>query len=295
MKNNFLILKIIIVMIAFSANSLLCRVALKDAHIDSLTFSMIRIVSGAVALLPLLLRRHHHIQFKKIHVISGISLTVYIVAFSLAYEQIDAGIGALILFGVVQLTMIIYGLCKGETLSRIKLTGLLFAFGGLVYLLVPSSVSTIHLPPLNVIFMALSGFAWAVYSLAGNSKGSTPVNTAYNFLLAVPAGAVILLIVSLLMPGDYHADMRGIILAVLSGAVASAGSYYLWYSVLPYIESITASTVQLSVPCLSILLAVVFIGEILTAQIIIATTLVLTGIFIVIKDRKKKVRTKTER
>lgn len=122
-------------------------------------------------------------------------------AFSLAYEQIDAGIGALILFGVVQLTMIIYGLCKGETLSRIKLTGLLFAFGGLVYLLVPSSVSTIHLPLLNVIFMALSGFAWAVYSLAGNSKGSTPVNTAYNFLLAVPAGAAILLIVSLLMPG----------------------------------------------------------------------------------------------
>lgn len=281
-------------MIAFSANSLLCRVALKDAHIDSLTFSMIRIVSGAVALLPLLLHRHHHIQFKKIHVISGISLTVYIVAFSLAYEQIDAGIGALILFGVVQLTMIIYGVCKGEALSRIKLTGLLFAFGGLVYLLVPSSVSTIHLPLLNVIFMALSGFAWAVYSLAGNSKGSTPVNTAYNFLLAVPAGAVILLIVSLLMPGDYHADMRGIILAVLSGAVASAGSYYLWYSVLPYIESITASTVQLSVPCLSILLAVLFIGETLTIQIIIATTLVLTGIFIVIKDRKKKGCTKTE-
>lgn len=274
--------KIVIAMMAFAANSVLCRIALKGEHIDPVTFSDLRLMSGAVVLLPLLLRR----EGKKQGVWSlksGFFLMAYALCFSLAYIHLDAGTGALLLFGVVQLTMVAHGLFHGERLSFSRATGLGLAVAGMAALLLPGAKA----PPLgSAVLMALSGLAWAAYTLCGKRSPSAAQATAANFILAVPFA----LVLSPFISQGAHFDGIGIVLAILSGAGASAGAYVLWYSLLPRLESVAASTVQLSVPCLAMLGGVTFLGESLSLRMAFSTLAVLAGILLVIKAPGQKIR-----
>ena len=176
----------LVTMVAFAGNSVLCRLALKSTEIDAATFTSIRLISGGV-ILWLLVRRKKISGKCKGDPISALALFVYAASFSFAYLGLSTSMGALILFGVVQVTMISYGRWTGEWLSKFQLGGLLIALVGLIGLLLPG----LSAPPLLQSFlMAISGISWGVYSLRGRNMGNPLRVTASNFLLTIPLGRV---------------------------------------------------------------------------------------------------------
>ena len=270
--------KIAIAMLAFAANSVLCRLALAHDQIDPMSFSTVRVFSGVIVLaILLLMANRQRVEKLKPHwqIKNGFFLAVYVVALSLAYVKIDAGAGALILFGTVQFTMVIYGLLHGERLNLKNATGLLLAISGIIILLLPGA----NAPDLMYsLIMVISGMAWAAYSILGKGAENPLVTTYSNFVIALP----FVLIISVFFIGNLHINWQGAMLAMLSGGLASSGAYVLWYSILKQIDRITASAVQLSVPCLSIIGGSLFIGEMVGWRVIFSSVLVLCGILLVI-------------
>ncbi|MGA9698947.1 MAG: DMT family transporter [Acinetobacter sp.] len=269
-----MLFKISIAMLAFAANSVLCRLALAGHQIDPISFSLIRVFSGAAVLLLLYI---FSVQKAKIewNIKNGFCLALYMVAFSLAYVHIDAGVGALLLFGTVQLSMVGYGLCHGEKINIQRGVGLGIAILGILILLLPGAAAP------NLVYaaiMVLSGIGWAMYSIAGKNMQNSLASTLANFVMAIP----FVLLAYAAFYAQSFAQPQGVLLAVLSGGLASSGAYVLWYVIVKRIDRVTASSVQLSVPCLAILGGALFIGEELSWRIIISAVIVLAGIGLVI-------------
>ena len=272
-----MLLKIGIAMLAFAANSVLCRLALVEQQIDPMSFSLIRVCSGAAVLLLLYMLSGHKAKIRW-NIKNGFFLALYIIAFSLAYLHIDAGVGALLLFGTVQLSMVGYGLCHGEKINMRRGLGLAIAILGILILLLPGA-SAPHLG--YAAIMVLSGIGWAMYSIAGKNMQSPLASTLANFVMAIP---FVLLAYAVFYTKSF-VQPQGVLLAILSGGLASSGAYVLWYSIVKQIDRVTASSVQLSVPCLAILGGVLFIGENLSWRIIISAVIVLVGIALVVCDK----------
>jgi drug/metabolite transporter (DMT)-like permease len=262
-------------LLAFAGNSVLCRLALDNNIIDAASFTSIRLFSGIVFLLFLVaVRTKQKISLKKDSWLSAFFLFLYALAFSYGYITLDTGTGALILFGAVQTTMIIYGLIMGRKLLLVEWVGLLFAALGLCILLLPGASA----PSLNgFILMAISGAAWGAYTLAGKGSQNPLVDTAHNFLKTLP----LIAIVTLLTLNDIQLSNKGIILAIISGAVMSGLGYAIWYSVLTKLSVTEAATIQLSVPIIATIGGVIFSNELVTIKLMLASILVLGGVLIV--------------
>lgn len=279
-----MLFKITLAMIAFAANSVLCRFALAQNQIDPMSFSTLRVLSGVLvlSLLFVIAKRNSNIPIPlNWELKNGFYLAVYIVGFSLAYVKIDAGVGALLLFGTVQFTMVMYGLCHGEKINFKRALGLVLALVGIGVLLLPGANAP------SVVYsmlMVISGIAWAAYSLSGKNSPHPLSSTFSNFVLAVP----FVVMAGFLFAQDIHINLQGFMLAVVSGGLASSAAYVLWYSILKHIDRIMASTVQLSVPCLAIIGGSLFIGESIGLRILLSSTMVLCGILLVIFAVAKK-------
>lgn len=275
-----MLLKIVLAMVAFAANSLLCRLALKGLHMDAVSFSGVRLLSGAVALF-LLLQLPGMRRKTEFNVLNAALLAVYVFAFSLAYVSLTTAAGALLLFGTVQIVMSGWGLARGERLTGLKSVGMLAAMGGLALLLLPGAGH----PSIGAsLLMMVSGAAWAVYCITGKKVRDAAAATAGNFMLAVPMALLVLAFHGM----SIEADIYGVLLAVTSGALMSGGAYLLWYSLLPKLSPTTASTLQLSVPCLAALGGLVFMGEALDGRMLLAIVITLSGIGLVIAaDRRQ--------
>ncbi|OTG81568.1 DMT family transporter [Acinetobacter sp. ANC 4648] len=275
-----MLFKIIVAMLAFAANSVLCRLALADQQIDPMSFSIIRVSSGAIVLLIIWLLTTARLKIEW-NIKNAIFLAIYILAFSYAYIKIDAGVGALLLFGTVQLTMVFYGIFHGEKLSLRRGLGLVLALFGIIVLLLPGADA----PSLFYsLIMGISGLAWAAYSISGKRMLNPLSSTLANFIVAMP----IILIASFIFRSDIFMNTKGIVLAMISGGLTSSGAYVLWYSIVKKLDRIAASTVQLSVPCLAILGGSLFIGESVSLRVILSTIMVLFGIVLVIFATTKK-------
>ena len=263
-------------MIAFAANSLLCRVALKDTPIDAATFTSIRIVAGALTLW-IIVRLRRRVAGPEGSWASAFWLFAYAAGFSFAYVTLTAGTGALLLFGAVQATMIGVGVWRGERLGRLQLFGLALAFGGLAGLLLPG----LSAPPLaGAALMLFAGFSWGMYSLRGRGMAGDPTTvTAGNFLRAVPFAAL----VSVAWLAHASVDALGIAYAIASGAIASGVGYAIWYTALPLLKATTAATVQLSVPVIAAVGGILFLGEAFTLRLVLASAAILGGIGLVIR------------
>lgn len=284
-------------MIAFASNSLLCRAALKQTNIDAATFTFTRIFSGAVALWLLMrVRRRtiadrtasplvatfssssliiHHLSPRNGTWSSALALFVYAAAFSFAYVTLSAGTGALLLFGAVQATMILWGLHKGERLNTIQIVGFIVAVTGLVVLVFPG----LSAPPLaGSVLMLGAGIAWGIYSLRGKEERNPATVTTGNFIRAVPFATAL----SIIFAPWAHVDLAGIIYAIMSGAVTSGLGYIIWYSALPGLKAASAATVQLSVPVLAATGGILLLGEPITLRYMLASVAVLGGIALVV-------------
>ena len=270
-------------MLAFAANTVLCRLALVsnggEASIDAASFTSIRLISGAIILILLLSVQTRELKPKSINPISTMMLFIYAICFSFSYIDISAGTGALILFGTVQLTMIIFGLIKGERPGYLALIGILLAFAGLIYLLLPG----VSAPPLmNALLMMIAGLAWGIYSLRGKGVTNPLVATSWNFIGTLP----LVLLTYLIFKADIHLTQKGIVFAILSGALASGVGYSIWYAALPYLSATRAATVQLTVPIISSIGGIIFLSEQLSLRLILASIAVLGGVYLTIKPVK---------
>ncbi len=263
-----------IVLLAFAGNSLLCRRALKETGIDPATFTSIRLAAGA-AMLALIVRMRGGVAATEGNWTSALALFVYAIAFSFAYVALSAGMGALLLFGAVQATMIGGGLRSGERLTALQMAGLVVALAGLVGLLIPGLSAP---APWSAAMMIGAGVAWGVYSLRGRGAGDAVRVTAGNFIRALPFA----LAVSLLTLPWASVDAAGVAYAVASGALASGVGYAIWYAALPQLPAISAATLQLSVPVIAAIGGILLLGESLTLRLVLASIAVLGGVAVVI-------------
>ena len=274
-------------MIAFAANSVLNRAALTTGSADPVAFGLLRLWSGAAILIFLVRLRSAPLALRRGGVrraVGVVALLIYMFGFSLAYLHLDAGLGALILFGCVQVTMFGGALASGEAVPPLRWVGTGFAFAGLFWLLWPGAGALVPLPA--GLAMGAAGAAWGVYSMAGRGGGDPLAGTAANFVWA--AGVASLLVaVAGVMPGMpvLHLDASGALLAILSGAVTSGMGYALWYCVLPHLAVSSAAAAQLSVPILAMAGGAALLSEPLTREFAIAAAVVLGGVALSLSRR----------
>jgi drug/metabolite transporter (DMT)-like permease len=266
-------------LIAFASNSILTRMALAAHEIDAASFTAVRIVSGAIVLTTLVRLQHRSwAQLRGRGALGPLALFAYAAPFSFAYLRIGAAVGALVLFGVVQITMIGWGLARGERPGARTWIGLALAATGLVALMARSASRP---DPLGVALMAVAGVAWGVYSLAGRRAPDPLAANARSFLWSVPAA----LVLGLTMTRFAAASPRGLLLAAISGAVTSGLGYAIWYRALRGLSATQAAVVQLSVPVIAALAAVALLGEALSVRLAICGAAVLGGVALVLTAR----------
>ena len=280
MSRTGVLLLTLLAMIAFAGNSLLCRLALEQTEIDPASFTLVRIVAGAVTLCIVATAMAGKFSVEG-DWRSAMFLFGYAAACSFAYVSLSASIGALLLFGAVQATMIGYGLIQGERLTTLQTVGSLIAVGGLVVLLLPG----LSAPPLvGAALMLAAGAAWGGYSLCGKGIQNPTSATAGNFLRAMlPAG----LLSAAALPWNVL-DGWGVGYAVASGAITSGLGYAVWYAAIKHLKATTAATVQLSVPVIASAGGALLLGERITLRLLGCSVAILGGIALVIFSKQKK-------
>ncbi len=272
-------------MVAFAANSLLCRMALQPALIDPASFGSVRLASGAIVLAAIVRLRATAAAAPHGDWWAAAMLFAYVAFFSFAYLSLSAGTGALILFGAVQLTMLIAGLRAGEVFGTAARIGLALAVGGLVYLVLPG----LSAPPLlGAALMAAAGVAWGLYSLHGRGVTDPLAATAGNFLRAVPMALALSALAVLAAAGAPHAATPGIVLAVLSGAITSGLGYVIWYAALRGLNASRAAVVQLSVPPIAAFGGALLLDESISLRLAFASAAILGGIALVLTSRARQ-------
>jgi drug/metabolite transporter (DMT)-like permease len=269
-----------VAMLAFAANSILCRLALAQGLVDPASFTLVRIASGAFALwLILALKR----QVRSVHGswAGALALFVYASAFSFAYTALPAGTGALLLFGAVQVTMVATALVRGERLTLPQWFGFALALTGLAALLSPGAAA----PPITGAgLMIASGAAWGAYSLLGRGAVDPLALTAGNFMRALPLAVVAMAMAAAMMLGP-KVEAMGLVYAVMSGALASGLGYWIWYAALRGLSPVQGASVQLSVPVLTALVGTIALGEAVTTRLSLCSITILGGIALVIVGR----------
>lgn len=284
----WVLMLVTLALIAFAANSILARLALTETAIDPISFTAVRLVSGAVILVLIVYfrraRRKAQITSQptvQTRVVSAAALLAYALLFSLAYVSITAATGALLLFGAVQLSMLGWTVFRGERLEALAWYGVGLALAGLIWLLLPG----LERPPLwSALMMVGAGMAWAVYTLQGRGQDDPTESTASNFVLA----AVPISLYALIRYSEMSLDTYGLMLAVLSGALASGLGYVIWYAALPRIRTRTAAVAQLQVPVITALAGVVLLSEPLSLRLVLAGSIILGGIILVIAPWRRR-------
>lgn len=270
-----------ITMVAFASNSLLNRAALADGQAGPAAFAALRVLSGALCLAALAIWRSGlPAMATRARVVGTASLTVYMLGFSFAYIALDAGSGALILFGGVQITMFGGALIMGERPAPARWVGSIVALAGLAWLLSPGEVTP---PPLGAASLMLAAaVGWGVYSLVGRGARDPLAETAGNFLCAAPIALIFWAIAT------DGITTSGAVLAVVSGAITSGLGYALWYAVLPRLDASVAALAQLTAPVIAIAGGALFLAEVPEIRLILASVVVLGGVaFGVIAGRKR--------
>jgi drug/metabolite transporter (DMT)-like permease len=259
-------------MIAFAANSVLNRAALTDGAVDPMSFAMLRLLAGAVVLQSIILVRG---QFKdvwsEVDWLAVAGLLAYMVGFSFAYTSLETGLGALVLFGGVQITMFLGAVIGGKKPVMLQWVGAAIAFSGLVVLLAPSGSAP---DLLGLSLMALAAVGWGIYSLQGAKTDRPLLATSANFTVALPL---------VIVPWFFFVEVpqlgqTGIAMAFISGGITSALGYALWYHVLRQLQTVTAAVAQLTVPLIAACGGFLLLAEPFTLAFWVSSVLVLGGI-----------------
>ncbi|MHA2714849.1 DMT family transporter [Vibrio owensii] len=273
-----------IAMLAFAANSLLCRLALAAGLIDAGSFTLIRLLSGAATLIVIMLLRGNwrsQIPTTRFSLFAGVALFGYAALFSFAYVKLAAGTGALLLFGAVQLTLLALYWWQGQRFKLLELIGIAVSLLGFAWLMLPSATR----PDVwSAFLMVLSGICWAGFTALGKQAPTPSSGITWGFITASIFG----LLLSPLLLESIHVTLQGVMLAVASGAIASGCGYVLWYQVMQKLTLLQAAVSQLSVPAIALVLGSALLSEPLTTHSIITSAIILGGIALVFLSRSQK-------
>lgn len=271
-------------MLGFAANSVLCRLALTQHSIDAASFTSIRLASGALLLWMLVRRQAPAIKpGRRLISVPALMLFLYAVLFSFAYIRLTTATGALILFGTVQIGLLCAALWQRQAQTLFDWLALLVANAGFIWLLLPDA----DRPSIFIAALMIgAGIAWTVYTWIGRGSEHPVQDTAANFIYSLPYVAGLLLLCGL-FGFDWHIESRGVILAIVSGALASGLGYVCWYRALPGLSAAQAGLVQLMVPALAAAGGVFVVGESIPARVWLAGLLIIGGIAISLLGRKQ--------
>ncbi|MDU9005685.1 DMT family transporter [Sedimentitalea todarodis] len=268
-------------MIAFAANSILNRLAVDSGAIDPASFAIVRVLSGAVVLVALVLLRGRRVPLRRPRRLIGAgSLTLYMIGFSWGYLTLEAGLGALFLFGVVQLSIFAMATIGGAPPLQRQLAGAAIAFAGLAWVLWPEGPVEVDYKGLTL--MLLAGIGWAVYTMEGRGETDALAGTAANFCVALPLVAV----AALAMPVATMMTGQGLGLAVISGAVTSGMGYALWYSLVPKYAPSLVAIIQLAVPVIALVAGILLLGEQASVRLVLGTAVILGGIALAVGRKR---------
>ncbi|AXK48541.1 EamA family transporter [Aliarcobacter trophiarum LMG 25534] len=277
---------IFIVLVFFALNSVLTRMAIATENIDAFSFTFLRILAAMLMLFIIFFYKNKNLKIGlRTNYLGGLMFFSYAIFFTYSYLNMAAGIGTLILFAVVQLSMIIFALFLGEKLNFSKIVGIFIAFSGLFYLLYPKDDFTISY--FHTFLMILSGISWAIYSFLGKKSKNALLNSTDSFFKAFIITFICAIFYLIFFPNSFKIDLYTTTLAIISGAITTAFGASLWYFIMGKIELITASIVQLLVPVIAIFLSVIFLNEALTFELISSTFIILFGIFIALYKKRK--------
>ena len=263
-------------------NSIFCKLALSNNFIDAFSFTMYRVLFGSITLILIYLYKRKKLQFSiKKNWLSSLMLFSYAICFSYSFLNIEAGVGTLLLFAVVQLVMVMFSLFHKEKINFQKIAGIFLAMAGLIYLLYPKQ--SFELSLFHAFLMIIAGISWAIYTVLGKKSSDSLYNTTDNFAKAI---VFVVIFYILFSPENSFVSEKGIFLAFISGSLTSAIGYLLWYEVLPKMQLITAGIIQLFVPVISIVISIVFLNESLTITLFLSTVMIFAGILLTIFSRK---------
>lgn len=272
-----------IAILFFALNSILCKVALVSSSIDPYSFTFFRLFSAMITLLLIYCFKHKKLIFNtKKNWVSAFMLFLYAIGFSYAYVNIEAGFGTLLLFGVVQVVMILGSLLHKEKINTTIIFGIVLSIGGLVYLVYPKESFEVSL--LNSFFMILAGIAWAVFTILGKRSLDALTNTTDNFIKATLFISLFYIFIPI---QSTFLTTNGLLLAIISGSITSALGYFVWYKVLPQMKVLTAGVIQVFVPILAIILSVLFLDELLSFDLILSSVIIISGIAITLQSQNK--------
>jgi drug/metabolite transporter (DMT)-like permease len=273
---------ILLSLLFLGLNSIFCKLALSSNSIDAFSFTSLRLFFGSITLILIYFYKTKKLEISlKKNWLSAFMLFLYAICFSYSFLNIDAGLGTLLLFAVVQMVMTIFSLFHKEKINFQKLIGMLLALFGLVYLLYPKEsfeVSFFH-----AFLMIIAGIAWAVYTVLGKKSSNALYNTMDNFTKALLFVGIFHILFS---PENTFASREGIFLAFVSGSLTSAIGYVLWYKILPQMQFITAGIIQLFVPIISIIISIVFLNENLTRTLFLSTVIIIIGILLTVFSKR---------
>ncbi|HEX3113499.1 MAG TPA: DMT family transporter [Candidatus Eisenbacteria bacterium] len=277
----------VVALLAFAANSILCRVALQPGAIDPASFTAARLLSGAIAL-AIIARGLHRGSRGGSHAGSWTSaflLFLYALPFSLAYVSLGVATGALILFFSVQATMLLGAVLSGERIHWLEINGIAIALAGLAHLMKPGLSAP---RPGGAALMALAGLAWGLYSLRGRRSTDPVGDTASNFARSAPMALLAFAVAAPI--GQIHLSTRGLLLASASGILASGAGYAAWFAALPKLNSLQAAALQLTVPLIAAVGGIVLLGEEPTRRLVLSSLFILGGVGLAIAGRAIRAR-----
>ena len=265
-----------------ASNSIFCKLVLVNNYMDAYSFTLFRLLFGAITLVLIYFYKTKNIYFsKKINWLSSFMLFSYAICFSYSFVNIDAGMGTLLLFTVVQIVMVLFSLFQKEKITVQKFFGVILALFGLAYLLYPKDSFEISL--FHAFLMIIAGVSWAIYTILGKKSSDSLYNTMDNFVKSL---IFIVIFYILFLPENMFITNKGLFLAFVSGSVTSAIGYVLWYEVLPKMQFITAGIIQLFVPIISIVISIIFLNESLSMTLFLSVTMIFIGIILTIFSKK---------
>lgn len=265
-----------------ASNSIFCKLALVNNYIDAYSFTILRLLFGAITLVLIYFYKTKKIYFsKKINWLSSFMLFSYAICFSYSFMNIDAGMGTLLLFTVVQIVMVLFSLFQKEKITVQKFFGVILALFGLAYLLYPKDSFEISL--FHAFLMIIAGVSWAIYTILGKKSSDSLYNTMDNFVKSL---IFIVIFYILFLPENMFITNKGLLLAFISGSITSAIGYVLWYEVLPKMQFITAGIIQLFAPIISIVISIIFLNESLSMTLFLSATMIFIGIILTIFSKK---------
>lgn len=274
-------------LVGFAANSILCRLALRPGAIDPASFTLARLLSGAIVL-ALIVRARHGKRRGASHAGSwgaAFLLFLYALPFSLAYVWLGVATGALILFFSVQATMLIGAVVSRERIHWLEVNGIAVALAGLAHLMAPGLSAP---PPEGAALMALAGVAWGLYSLRGRRSTDAIGDTASNFTRSAPMALAAFAVTAPL--GHLHVSPQGLLLASASGILASGAGYAAWFAALPRLNSLQAAALQLTVPLIAAVGGIALLGEEPTRRLVLSAVFILGGVALAIGGRALRAR-----